>query len=168
MTLLQQLYDALSFKGIQRTYKIQFGVVPSGAISNSVIVLNPAYGERIGKYGSRPVKPDTAHYKSLQEKNEFYTKLEASILDEGFRNPIFCNSINEGTFCRYGTSRLWIAKKHKLDIPVIICDYINRWELEELKTEDEIRSKFKDQPQLLELNDEDMRFDQCPQTHLGE
>ena len=102
--------------------------------------------------GTRPVKPPQSWVGKLEHKNQFYTKLEESILKEGFRNPIFCNSIEQGTFSRVGTSRLWIAKKHKLDVPCIIADYVDRWtDLEELKTEQDIRGKFQDQPHIIDL-----------------
>jgi len=131
---------------------IRFGLLPSGSISDRVLVTNPGYGNRIAGFGSRPVKPPVDWVRKLEGRNEFYTKLEESILKEGFRNPIFCNAIAEGTFSRVGTSRLWFAKKHGLDIPCVIADYVNAWpELEELKGEAEIRAKFKDQPHLIDL-----------------
>lgn len=152
-----------------RIYKIRYGVIPSTDISDRVIVINPSYGVGIGPYGSRPVRPDGNWYRRMEDESGFYTKLEASILEEGFRNPIFCLSIPEGTFCKYGTSRLWIGQKHKLDIPVIIADYVNRWEdLAEIRTEKTLRSKFMDQPGILEITDETLRIDACPQTHLNE
>ena len=145
--------------------RIRFGVLPSGSISDLVIVKNPEYGKPVGKWGSRPVKPEMSWYRKLEQENQFYTRLEQSILEDGFRNPIFCNSIPEGTFCRYGTSRLWFAKKHKLDIPCVIADYTQSWEdLEELKTEDDIRAKFLDQPEI--IWEPEFRIDSCPHYHL--
>jgi hypothetical protein len=145
--------------------EIRYGVVPSGAISDSVIVKNPMYGTPIGKWGSRPVKPPMNWYRKLEQENQFYTKLEASILEQGFRNPIFCNAIQEGTFSRYGTSRLWIAKKHNLDIPCVIADYTGEWEhLELLTTEDQIREKFKEQPEI--FWEPEFRIDSCAHSHL--
>jgi hypothetical protein len=132
--------------------KIRFGVLNPSEISDVVLVQNPAYGNNIAGYGSRPVKPPVCWIKKLEHRNQFYTKLEQSILEEGFRNPIFCNAIEEGTFSRVGTSRLWLAKKHKLDVPCIIADYVGAWDhLEELKNEEEIRAKFQDQPHLIDL-----------------
>ena len=129
--------------------------------------MNPHYGNNIGKYSSRSVKPDAKHYMDLESKDGFYSKLEASLLSEGFRNPIFCNSIAEGTFCRYGTSRLWIAKKHNLDVPCIIADHVDRWsDLELLEDIEGIESKFKDIPSVIELGEEEMRIDGCSHSHL--
>lgn len=125
------------------SFSVRFGIVPSGAISN--LVINGS--------GYRDCKPPKNYIDKLNQKNGFYRKLEESILKEGIRNPIFCNSLEEGTFARVGTSRLWIARKHKLDIPVIIVDYVGRWDhLEELKTEEDVRSKFKDQPDVVDLD----------------
>lgn len=123
--------------------------------------------------GTRPVKPPVAWVSKLEHRNEFYTKLEESILKEGFRNPIFCNSLAEGTFSRVGTSRLWIAKKHRLDVPCIIADYVGRWaNLEELKTEQDIRAKFKDQPHIVDLTSPNkighVWIGGLPHYHLGE
>lgn len=132
-------------------------MVDSSAISNQV--FNGA--------GTRNVKPPSSWLDKLNAKNGFYTKLEESILAEGFRNPIFCIS-NGVTQCRYGTSRLWMAKRHGLKIPVIIADYDGRWDdLEELLTKEEILLKFTDKPALLELGQAEMRIDQCPHSHLN-
>lgn len=150
-----------------QTYQIRYGLLDSAAISDDVIVKNPQYGKPIGQWGSRPVKPPPDKVNRLNSENGFYARLEASILKEGFRNPIFCNAYDFGTFCRYGTSRLWIAKKHKLEVPVIIADYAGIWDgLERLYTESDILNKFMDAPEILELNDDEMRFDRCPHAHL--
>lgn len=145
-------------------YTIRYGIIPANLISDKIIVKNPEYGEPVGKWGSRPVAPSAHQKKRL---GEFYLKLEKSILKEGFRNPIFCNSYEEGTFCRYGTSRLWLAKKHKLEVPVIIADYVDRWtDLELLANKDDVLDHFRDRPEVLELGKDEMRFDGCPHTHL--
>jgi len=145
---------------------VRFGILPASIISDRVLVGNPGYGKQIGKYGSRPVAPDRSWKDKLEQQSGFYSKLESSINKEGIRNPIFCNSIREGTFCRYGTSRLWIAKKHSLDVPCIIADYINRFDdLEILENDKDIRSKFIDQPDVIEWEPE-FRIDACPHYHL--
>lgn len=149
---------------VKKKYTIRYGIVSANLISDRVIVKNPNYGEPIGKWGSRPVTP-SAH--QMKREGQFYMKLEKSILKEGIRNPIFCNSFEEGTFCRYGVSRLWLAKKHKLDVPVIIADYVDRWEdLEILTDKDDILDRFKDRPSILEIGKDEMRFDGCPHTEL--
>ncbi len=137
------------------------------AISDQVLVANTNFGVGIGKWGSRPVTPIPQWVDKLNQENGFYRKLEESILKDGFVNPIFCNAYKEGTFCRYGTSRLWIAKKHKLEIFAIIADYTDRWEhLNEIETREEVLNLFTDKPKILEINDDEMRIDACPHCHL--
>lgn len=138
---------------------IRFGVVSSEAISNTV------YN---GANRFRSVNFPTNYIEKLNQKNGFFIKLEQSILESGIKNPILCYATDKGTLCRYGTSRLWVAKKHKLNLPVIIADYIDRWtDLEILETEDDVRSKFVDQPEILELG-EPLRIDACPHIHLSD
>ena len=140
-------------------YDIRYGVIDSEEISDRVIVYNPRYGEPIGPYGSRPVIPPQ---NKIDRLYPFYENLEKSVLEEGFRNPIFCNSIEQGTFCKYGTSRLWIAKKHGLSIPAVIADFDGRWrDLEKLSGKDDIKAKFADLPQIIEVHDDWMRIDAC-------
>jgi len=153
--------------------RIRFGTLPASSLSDVALVGNPAYGKAIGKWGSRPIKPPVEWVRKLERRNEFYSKLEASILEEGIRNPLFCNSIEQGTFCRVGTSRLWLAKKHKLDVKCIIADYVDRWtDLELLETEEEIRSKFQDQPHIVDLETENkighVWIGGLPHYHLDE
>lgn len=140
--------------------EVRFGVLSHDEISDRILVINPGYGERIGKYGSRPVQPQPNYIRMMYP---FYEDLEASILKDGFRNPIHCLSIDEGTFCKYGTSRLWVAKKHKLDVPCIISDFTGRWEeLEQLKSKKKILEKFTDQPDVFEFKKDHLRIDKCP------
>lgn len=152
-----------------------YGLLPSKKIADDVLVKNPNYGKGIGGYGSRPVKPLRYLYDKLEQECGFYTKLEESILNEGIRNPLFCNCIPEGTFCRVGTSRLWIAKKHNYAVPVIVVDYTDTYKdsgMEQLFTEDDIRSKFKDQPDVVDLNCEtkvgNVWIGALPHYHLGD
>jgi hypothetical protein len=144
---------------MSRKYEIRYGFVDPDYISDRVIVYNPKYGESIGPWGSRPVSPPQSKIERLYP---FYENLEKSIEEEGFRNPIFCNSIEFGTFCKYGTSRLWIAKKKNLDIPCIIADFVEQWKsLELLQNKEDVENKFQDMPQVLELEEEYMRIDAC-------
>ena len=147
-----------------RAYKIRYGVVDAESLSDRVIVKNPNYGYQVVKgWGSRPVQPTVPDYRRLEQESGFYTNLEKSILEEGVRNPIFCNAYKEGTFCRYGTSRLWIAQKHNLKLPMVVADYAGTWDdLEELKSKAGILKKYKDKPEIVEIGKEEMRIDQCP------
>ena len=155
------------------SFKIRFGILPASSISDVVLVGNPAYGKPIGKWGSRPVKPDQSWINKKEHECGFYTKLEESLLKEGFRNPIFCNAIEEGFYSRVGTSRLWIAKKHNMDVPCIIADYTGQFDdLELLETEEDIRSKFKDQPLTIDMENDtkvgNVWISGLPHYHLDE
>lgn len=87
----------------------------------------------------------------LQRSKQFYDTLEASILEKGFINPIlinagFCPPISVRHLsremrqdaskilvcCKWGGSRLYIAQKHKLDVPCLISDFIDRYDEPEL------------------------------------
>ena len=151
------------------SYRIYYGILDYSDIADVALVDNKDYGQRVGKYGSRPVGPDITSRQKLEQKYGFYSKLEASIEEEGIRNPIFCQSIEEGTFGKYGLSRLWIAKQKRIPIPCIIADYVDRWlELEELFTKDDIRDKYIDKPTIIDLEETYMKIAGCEQMHLDE
>jgi len=149
------------------TYRIYYGILDGGQIADIALVKNVNYGERIGDHGSRSIVPDITSQRKLEERYGFYSKLGASIDKEGIRNPIFCQSIEEGTFAKYGLSRLWIAKQKDIKIPCIIADYVDRWtELEELFTAEDIKAKYIDIPYDIELSETFMRIAGCEQMHL--
>jgi hypothetical protein len=100
-----------------------------------------------------------------------YTKLEKSILTEGFRNPLIVTRgqptkrklsqlppeilslpskeryILEGVT---GGSRLWVAQKHNIPVPCIINDNSNAESTGELITSvDQARNLFKDPPKTM-------------------
>lgn len=87
---------------------------------------------------------------------------------EGIRNPIFVLALDEGTFLRYGGSRLWAAYEVGLEtIPVIVADWVGRYpDLETLTTEDQIRAKFLDEPATIDLDPANLQILHCPHTHL--
>ena len=153
----------------KKPYKIRYGILEANQLSDQVLVVgNPHYGNPIGSYGSRPVAPELTIYRKLERENNFYTKLEASLLKDGIRNPVFCQSIEEGTFCRYGASRLWIAQKKGLKVPCIIADYVDRWDkLTELKTAKAILAKYKDAPSTIVLTADEIRIEGCSHHHLN-
>lgn len=83
----------------------------------------------------------------LIRKHNFFTKLEESVIKEGFINPILVNAghcpwlwqrklpaemKNDSSkilvCCKWGGSRLWVAQKHNLDVPCLISDFINRFD----------------------------------------
>lgn len=151
------------------SYRIFYGILTHRDIEDVALVDNKDYGRAVGKYGSRPVGPDITSRQKLEQKYGFYSKLETSIDEEGIRNPIFCQSIQEGTFGKYGLSRLWIAKRKRIEIPCIIADYVDRWtHLEELFTKDDILGKYIDKPTIIELEETYMKIAGCEQMHLDE
>ena len=153
-------------------YKIRFGYVEATELSTFAIVYNQNYSRYKTSFLDRivclrPVKPGGGLYMKKNQEGNFYTKLENSILKEGIRNPIFVQAVNTGSFCRYGTSRLWIGQKHKLKIPAVIADYGNYWsDLEELFNVEQIREKYLDQPEIVTIDQQMMRIDKCEHSHL--
>lgn len=149
------------------TYRIYYGILDGNEIADIALVKNINYGERIGDHGSRSIIPDITSQRKLEERYGFYSKLKSSIEKEGIRNPIFCQSIEEGTFAKYGLSRLWIAKQIDIKIPCIIADYVDRWtNLEELFSIEDIKAKYTDIPYDIELNENFIRIAGCEQMHL--
>lgn len=141
-------------------YKVRYGILPSNDIFNFVGPANGSF--------NLPEKDAQARIaRRLKIGKDFYLKLEESIKQEGFRNPIlvYAGWMNTGRFYRCpthikdqgmekllmcvscGGSRLYIANQLGIDIPCIIIDHIDRFsQFEELTTEDEILAKFKDAP----------------------
>ena len=103
-----------------------------------------------------------------------YAKLEQSVLQEGFRNPIVitCGKpqrrklqnlppellakdpkellLLEGTT---GGSRLWVAQKYNINVPCIVNDFTGRFNhLTPLRTADEVKKFYKDVPRTLTLD----------------
>lgn len=103
-----------------------------------------------------------------------YNKLEKSILSEGFRNPIIitCGFPKKRSWncvppemqkispqkmlfleTTVGGSRLWIAQKHNMDIPCLVNDWTERFDLkEELTDLEKIKSFYKDPPKKLNFD----------------
>jgi hypothetical protein len=113
--------------------------------------------------------------KGLNEICGHYTKLEASILSEGMRNPLIITCgmpmrrtirnlppeirtrpqsqwlLLEGTT---GGSRLWVAQKHNLAVPCIVNDRTGRFEgSQRIKTIDDARKHYRDPPAKLIIDD---------------
>lgn len=111
--------------------------------------------------------------------DNFYTRLEQSILKEGFRNPIIVYagwipidvwkslpeyvktpSIETFICCwNWGGSRLYFAQKHNLPIPCIINDFTNLFpNAEELCSVEDILNKFTDPPTRVKLTPKGIMF----------
>ena len=129
----------MGFHGIER-YKtipeVRYGIIPATEISRTVYVP--------GKRQFRPIKPETS---VMRVYPEYYKKFEIDIQENGFRNPPLCWCFNEKTYVIYGTVRMWLAQKFKLDVPVFIVDWSSCWKHLELITDKkQALSKFTDEP----------------------
>lgn len=163
-------------------YKVYYAILPSNIIQAGV---GP------GQFHtplSKLEKEREKYIENLNKKNGFYQKLEQSILQEGFRNPILVNAgFCKEVYKKYlpkeaqedhtkilacdsnGGSRLYIAKKHNLDIPCLISDFVGRFVksgFEELKTKEEILQKYKDKPKDIIFSQSGLQVSHLPQSHL--
>lgn len=121
---------------------------------------DPGKGPYEIRYGmmSPEVVEDTVdtqayHYKRQTKAFDFYTKLQASVLDEGFRNPIMIYVRGGSNSVPYGGSRLHMAHKLSLVIPALISDWtgeFEHWEL--ITTIDQALDKFLDLPACMEFH----------------
>lgn len=122
----------------------------------------------------------------LNNVNEFFIKLERSILEHGFKNPILINAgcvlprkfdmlptyMQEDSekilFCHNnGGSRLWIATEHNLKIPCIVSDFIDRFEGEkEIKSREEFLACYNDPPRQFSFREFGITVKGLPLTHL--
>lgn len=121
----------------------------------------------------------------IEGNSSFYSRLERSIMQEGFRNPIlvsagFCppnlkcrlpTSMEQNDTVlacyRLGGSRLFMAQKHDLRIPCIVSDFIGRFaDCELLTTSDDIASKFKDKPAWITFQPDGVYMDMLDHYHM--
>lgn len=124
---------------------------------------------------------------TMNKKQEFYKKLEASVLKIGFRNPIlircgWCtksvmyriplemqNNPNNILVCdSHGGSRLWVAQKNNIKIPCLIQDYNGRFSDEELipLRKEDILKYYTDTPKNIKINARGISVAGLPQIHL--
>ena len=115
------------------------------------------------------VCPSKDRIKELNEENEFFIKLERSILKEGFRNPIVIAAKKESIKCIYGGSRLMFAQKHDLRIPCIISDYDDIFPNDKILYDiNEVRKYFLDRPQKILMKPNGIRVSVLTHYHLEE
>lgn len=92
-------------------------------------------------------------HKKNEKDYQFYTRLEESVLKEGFRNPVMVYEKHDERTFPYGGSRVYIAHRLQIPVPAIISDWtgaFKEWEL--ITTLDQALSKFKDKPTVLEFH----------------
>lgn len=185
-------------------YKIRYGILDSNKIAN---IQGPqwaylgskreGYEHALGwseeKIQIRNILAEE-HIKKFDNKyDNFYQKLEESILREGLLNPLLIiagkseKAFDDGprTFDERlppymaedhskivacvagGCSRLYIAQKYNLKVPAIIMDFADKFnDFEQLFTEKDILSKFKYPPERLNINERGIFQRRPNQIHL--
>jgi len=109
-------------------------------------------------------------HKKNEKQFQFYTRLEASVKAEGFRNPVMVyEKPNERTF-PYGGSRVYMAWKLQSPVPAIVSDWTGAFKhFELITTVDQALSKFTDKPTVLEFHPVyGCQFWGCAQMHLAD
>lgn len=122
-------------------------------------------------------------------RNGFYSKLEASVLQEGFRNPLlvvagmvpltfermlppeWADDRTKILACiKLGGSRLWVAQQHGLLVPSIVSDFCGRFADQghpELSTPQEVMATFRDPPRWVTFGPQGIATSQLQHTHLS-
>jgi len=133
------------------SYVMKYDVLPSRTINNTL-------------------EPTQERIKQLEKLQKFFTKLEISILGEGFRNPIVISAKSKSDVAlRYGGSRLMIAQKHNLDIPCIIVDFDNVFPNSKvLNNVAQVYKCFKDRPKKIIPKPYGLNISGCQHIHLKE
>ena len=155
------------------TYKVYYGVIDPHEIIN--VLINPTRGEK--------------YIETMNNVNKFYEKLEKSIIQLGFRNPILVNcglcyplreswlpkevqgNLTNKIICdKCGGSRLYVAKKLNIPIPCIISDFCNRFEndpnFKRIVTVDEMYKYFKDLQSHIRLSETGVHLTSLQHIHL--
>ena len=169
--VLHLLENHMAFMGYEN-YSVRYGILPSSDIWNEC----------------GPYENSTDEYwdKKLKLEHDFYEKLEASILQDGFINPIciragYCppkkisrmpkhmkNDHTQILMCdANGGSRLWIAKKYNMQVPCIICDYVDRFmDFKQVIDIDDLKSYYHPEPSLIRVNSRGMIIGNLEHIHL--
>lgn len=132
-------------------YVVKYGILPSNIIENTI-------------------EPTQERIDLLEELQGFFTKLEISVLGEGFRNPIVVDAHSKDNIVsRYGGSRLLVAHKHEMDIPCIVIDFNDVFpDLQILNNTAEIYASFKDRPKKIFYKPHGLNISGCQHIHLKE
>ncbi len=171
-----------------RLYILRYGILDSNIIFNE---CGPHSGGPEGWDEESIEKRDVIAQrliKTLNDDRGFYINLEASILKDGFRNPILVNAgwcpkiRDRGKNGRLpiemqedhskilscnqnGGSRLYIAQKNNLQIPCIVVDYVDRFsEFELLETKEDILEHYTDRPKKVMMLKDSFRIYHLPQA----
>lgn len=162
-------------------YKLYYGTLLSTSITD---LCGAAYNAKNHKNPEKLAQAKQEYLDLFNKKNRFYIKLEKSILDKGFRNPIIVNSGYVVAHLRFlfkgqadflvcdnnGGSRLRIAQKHNLTIPCIILDFIGKFvnnpNYTELFTSVDILKCYKDPPGNIQLHENKISIGNPYHSHL--
>lgn len=157
-------------------YNLKYTILDSKKIYN---YCGPGYGRHYLPEKERSVLVER-QVKSRNDRDGFFKKLEASILKDGFRNPITVNAgyihptcwrnlpphitksgLENFLVCvEWGGSRLYIAQKHNMTVPCLIVDYSGMFSnLPTIKTAKEISELYQDPPKKILLKPEGIWLD---------
>lgn len=118
-----------------------------------------------------PIKPPRRRVKRMNSENQWFERLEASILKYGILNPLVVDArIKLGNIkltCRYGGSRLMVAQEHSLIVPCIVADHNEIYSTAKtLIDENEIRKYYNNQPKELEIRESTIYMTGCSDFHM--
>ncbi len=171
-------------------YVVRYGMIPSRTIFNYC-------GPRTLDYVMEGFTKEEADEKAVlserwlnryNKENQFYVKLEESILEEGFRNPLLIIAGSLGIvpsdqLPKYmkedtekilvcdsnGGSRLWVAQKYDMDVPCLVSDFVDMFpNFAKIESTNEMKELYKDTPEMLKYNEEGLWIKGLPHAHLGE
>lgn len=105
-----------------------------------------------------------------RQRAEWFTRLEHSILRDGFRNPVVLTARRTAVELfltpRYGGSRIWVAQRHGLAVPAIIADFDDCFpEAPEVDPYDLWRL-FPDPPRKIILKRHGINISGCADSHM--
>lgn len=170
-------------------YEIRYGLLEPNLIFNE---CGPFSGGPAGWDEESIAKREAQGLRNIEQTNEhrngFFDKLEASVLKDGFRNPIlvlagFCpltrdRGVNPRLplemqedhskilLCNQnGGSRLWVAQTHNLKIPCIISDFVEMFPDMDIVEKDlqAIKDCYQDQPERVWVHSDGVRIRRLPQ-----
>lgn len=132
------------------TYKVKYSPAVDSALIDNVLLASE---ERFAVLG------------------DWLPRLEASILREGFRNPVVLTVHKQedgGITPRYGGSRIHIAQKYGLFVPAIIADFDDIFPsaIEIGYDANKIRGFFKDPTKHIFFKEVGLNVSGCPDVHM--
>jgi hypothetical protein len=108
----------------------------------------------------------------MSRRAEWFARLEASILREGFRNPVVLSAHQTATELaltpRYGGSRIWVAQRHGLRLPAIVADFDGCFPESPRIAPNVLPALFRDPPRKIILKDHGINISGCADSHMVE